>query len=49
MTRPEKPKLTGVPDTVNPEPGTRVVPAMENPVGFGVMVWPAIVMMDWVG
>lgn len=47
MTRSEKPKLTGMPDTVIPEPGKRVVSATENPVGFGVMIWPATVKIDF--
>lgn len=42
----EVPRLTIVPDTVISESGKRVVPAMENPAGFGVMIWPATVMID---
>jgi len=42
----EVPRLTIVPDMVISEPGKRVVPAMEKPVGLGVKVWPAIVKAD---
>jgi len=46
--RPEEPREIIVPESVRAEPPTeREIPAIENPVGAAVKVWPATVKMDW--
>ncbi len=45
--RPEEPREITVPESVRAEPPTeREVPAIENPVGAAVKIWPATVKMD---